>query len=35
LNTVFGVIDGVLDIETGVARGELFRCWPSAGLMPG
>lgn len=35
LNTVFGVIDGLLDIETGVARGELLRCWPSVGLTSG
>jgi len=29
LNTVFGVLEGVLDTETGTARGQLFECRPT------
>ena len=29
LNTVVGVLEGVLDTETGTAHGRLFECRPT------
>lgn len=29
LNTVFGVVEGVLDTDTGKARGQMFECRPT------
>lgn len=29
LNTVFGVLEGILDLGTGVARGRAYTCEPT------